>query len=85
MHETIDFGAGIGKCEEMMHETTEFGAGIGQHFERNIYDKLWEILVMTVVVKATTNEGNFQFNQFQEIPSEDRRNINLDKVGTPQL
>ncbi|MCD7467969.1 hypothetical protein HAX54_005688 [Datura stramonium] len=35
-----------------MHETTEFGIGLGQCRERNIFDKLWEILVMTMVVKA---------------------------------
>ncbi|MCE3216834.1 hypothetical protein HAX54_008356 [Datura stramonium] len=35
-----------------MHETIEFDIGLGQCRERNIFDKLWEILVMTVVVKA---------------------------------
>ncbi|WMV37316.1 hypothetical protein MTR67_030701 [Solanum verrucosum] len=29
--------------------------------------------------------GGFQYNQFQELPSEVKRIINLDKVGTPHI
>ncbi|MCD7448513.1 hypothetical protein HAX54_043023 [Datura stramonium] len=52
MNKYIGYENLAGKGEGIMHETTEFGVGIGQRCERNIFDKLWEILVMTVVVKA---------------------------------